>query len=611
MSSVPAVSEEQEQTVDRVIAAVIAAIDAGQRVDPCEWVERYPEFATDLAEFFADLETIGEQFRKTGASDPAPTASFAFGEDPTDRATATTVDLRPQPAQVPRVGALAFGRCYTLLKRIGGGGQGNVWKAFQSHPNRLVAIKIVKGGYLASSEEVRRFRDETEIISRLDHPHIIPIYEVGEHGGHHYFSMKLMSGGSLADRLAAYRNRPELAADLIIEIAETLQHAHKHGVFHRDLKPSNIMFDAEGRPYLTDFGLAKRYGEDVEATESGSIVGTAAYMSPEQASGKKGVVTTASDVYGLGATLYTMLTGCPPFAGDSVLEILDRVRECPPASPSKVNPKVPRDLAAACEKCLEKAPADRYESALELAEDLRRWRQGKPTVARPVGPLERAGKWCRRRPGLAAALAAIVLVAAMGVIGVAWQLQKTQRAYALEKRAYALAASTNYFYRIALAAEAWNDHDFARACALLEKCDTGRRGWEWFHLMGLRHRPPLPVKASDRKIFSVAFSPDGQYLASGSHNSLCIWDAATGRLVHTFGGDKDHQEMARCVAFSPDGRRLAAARWDGMIKIWDIETGNLACEPLVGHMGRVMSVAYNPDGRFLASAGAEDRKSVV
>jgi serine/threonine-protein kinase len=250
---------DSEQPVDRLIASILVAMDAGQDIDPREWVERNPEFASELEEFFADFRVIKGRFKRGDAPD----------------STLMDDETAPGPAHDAEVHVSSFGR-YTLLKKIGEGGQGEVWKALQSGPSRLVAIKIVKGGYLASAEEVRRFRDEAELISRLDHPHIIPVYEVGENDRHHYFSMKLIAGGSLINRLSTYQDRPEEAADLMIQVARAVQHAHEHGVIHRDLKPSNILCHAVGDSYLTDFGLAKRFGRDVEETQTESIQGTAA-----------------------------------------------------------------------------------------------------------------------------------------------------------------------------------------------------------------------------------------------------------------------------------------------------------------------------------------------
>jgi WD40 repeat protein len=320
-------------------------------------------------------------------------------------------------------------------------------------------------------------------------------------------------------------------------------------------------------------------------------------MAPEQASGKKGMVTTASDVYGLGATLYALLTGRAPFGGRSLLETLDLVQETQPISPSKINPKVPRDLATICLKCMEKTPARRYETALQVAEDLANWRQRRPIKARPVGPIERLRLWCLRRPGLATALFSLVLVAALGVVGIAWRLRQEQRALASEAR-------TNYFNRIALAAQAWSDSNFGRAAELIADCPPGLRGWEWYHLRGHRNRPLSEIKnAHADGVYSVSFSPNGEYLASGRGDGLVeLWDLATGKS-RTFGADEGHKARVRCVVFRPDdGLKLASASWDGTVKIWDVATGRLD-RTLMGHKGRVISVAFSPNGKLLASAG--------
>ncbi len=303
---------------------------------------------------------------------------------------------------------------YEIRRELGRGGMGVVYEARQVSLNRPVALKMVRAGLLAGDDELRRFQNEAEAVALLDHPGIVPVYEVGAHDSQHYFSMKLVPGGSLVPLMPRYRDDPRAAARLAAEAAEAVAHAHARGILHRDLKPANILVDDQGRPHVTDFGLAKKVEADVEITQSGAILGTPAYMSPEQASGRRGAVTTASDVYGLGAVLYSLLTGRAPFGGDSVVETIDAVRNRPPEPPRQLNAALPRDLETICLRCLEKDPRRRYPTAQALADDLRAWLDSRPIAARRVGPAERAWLWCRRRPAVAALSAAVALAVVGG-----------------------------------------------------------------------------------------------------------------------------------------------------------------------------------------------------
>ena len=320
---------------------------------------------------------------------------------------------------------------YELLKEIGRGGMGIVYKARQVTLNRPVALKMIKAGVLADDAELRRFQNEAEAVALLDHSGIVPVYEVGDHEGQRYFSMKLVDGANLGEKLDAFQDKPKAAVALVIETAEAVQHAHTRGILHRDLKPANILVDAHGHPQITDFGLAKFIVSDIELTASGAIMGTPAYMSPEQAAGRRSAMTLATDVYGLGSILYALLTGTAPFGGDSVIETLDAVRSRPPEPPRKRNAKVPFDLELICLKCLEKNPSDRYPTAGALAEDLGRWMAGEPVSVRAAGLVERAAKWARRKPTLAAAytlgLLALALRCGMGARPSVWQWHAATR----------------------------------------------------------------------------------------------------------------------------------------------------------------------------------------
>jgi serine/threonine-protein kinase len=291
---------------------------------------------------------------------------------------------------------------------------GVVFKARQTTLNRVVALKMILAGELAGPDEVRRFRAEAEAVAALDHPNVLPVYEVGEVHGQHFFTMKLVPGGSLAGRVRSLLGRPAEAAELVAKLARAVDYAHRRGVLHRDLKPANVLLDPDGTPYVTDFGLAKTVGDDGQ-TRTGAVLGTPGYMPPEQARGEKGL-TPAADVYALGAILYELLTGRPPFQGPSPLDTILEVLEREPDHPRAVNPAADKDLALIALKCLQKDPARRYPTAAALADDLDRFLAGEPITVRRQAALHRVGGWARREPGLACRLAVIGACAAIVLV---------------------------------------------------------------------------------------------------------------------------------------------------------------------------------------------------
>jgi TolB-like protein/predicted Ser/Thr protein kinase len=314
---------------------------------------------------------------------------------------------------------------YELLEEIGRGGQGVVYRARQKSLNRLVALKVIALGHWATDTHLKRFRREAEAAASLEHPRIVPIYEIGERDGACYFSMKLAEGGHLEQLV---RQKPMLArpaADLIAKLARTVHYAHERGILHRDIKPGNILIDAEGEPHLTDFGLARLVETDSTVTRTKEVLGTPSYMAPEQARGETARLTSTTDVYGLGAVLYHLLTGNPPFAGGTTYETTRLVLETEPRHPRLWNPKVDRDLATICLKCLEKEPQRRYSSALALAEDLERWLRHEPIQARRTGLVRRSAKWVRRNP-MTAVLASI-LIGLLAVVAIMYSNREPDR----------------------------------------------------------------------------------------------------------------------------------------------------------------------------------------
>src|SRR6266545_2710880 len=306
---------------------------------------------------------------------------------------------------------------YELLEEIGRGGQGVVYRARQKSLNRTVALKVIGMGHWATEAHLRRFRLEAEAAASLNHPCIVPIYDIGEREGSCYFSMGLVDGGQLHEVVKQEPMLPRRAAELIAKLARTVHYAHEHGIVHRDIKPGNILLDAKGEPHLTDFGLARLAETESNVTRTIDVLGTPSYMAPEQARGKKAEITSASDVYGLGAVLYQLLTGHPPFVGGTTYETVRLVLDTEPRQPRLLNPKVDRDLSTICLKCLEKDPQRRYASALALAEDLECWLKHEPIRARRTGIFGRGRKWVRRNPSSALSAVSLAgLAAAVGVI---------------------------------------------------------------------------------------------------------------------------------------------------------------------------------------------------
>ena len=325
---------------------------------------------------------------------------------------------RPGPTAGDAIGY--FGE-YLLLEEIAQGGSGVVFRARQVSLSRVVALKMLRSGPGAADEELaRRFKAEAEAAAALDHPNIVPIHEVGVHEGQNYFTMKLVEGGTLSSRLKEYQADRRRAVELMVKVCRAVHHAHRQAILHRDIKPGNILVDGLGEPHVTDFGLARHMEADLDLTVTGTVMGTPHYMSPEQARGESRRLTVATDVYSLGAVIFELMAGCRPFAGNTMVDLLQRVTNDPPPRLRSVWPDSDRDMETIVARCLEKAPNARYGSAAALADDLVHWLRGEPIVARPVSAVERLWKWARRKPALAAAagvagLLAVALVVALAV----------------------------------------------------------------------------------------------------------------------------------------------------------------------------------------------------
>jgi WD40 repeat protein len=629
-------------------------LKAGEDARAETYLERYPELGDDLgvavdlilAEWelrcrrdgpvpFTDYARRLRRLRETwSARRPCPAglpSTLPAGEGAGERTVSYPVPhlpTQPSPGSLPFPG-------YEVLEELGQGGMGVVYRARQVGLNRLVALKTIAPGREAGAEYLARFRREAESAARLQHPNIIQVYEVGEHDGRPFFSMEHADGGSLEKKVQGVPQPGREAAGLVEVLARAVQYAHQRGVLHRDLKPANVLLAADGTPKVADFGLAKQLDDDTGQTRTGMFLGTPSYMAPEQAASRIREFGPWTDVYALGAVLYELLTGRPPFRGATVMDTLDQVRSQEVVAPRRLQPKVPRDLETVCLKCLEKDPRRRYATAEDLADDLRRFLDGRPIKARPVGPLGRAGKWARRQPIVAVLSALVVVVTLLGFGLVTWQWREASAALAETVRAH---ETKDEALRDASAAteqarQAQHDADkeqrrAATAAGQAARAEADARRYRTEAEVARGEAAEEARKAQVQKGLAEAAGEKravldycghitnaqrewgrdnlgraGALLDECTDESLRGWEwhylrrLCQGGLRTLYG----HRGEVTALAFSPDGSLLASASGDRTVRVWETATGR-EVYVLAGHTDRVSSVAFSRDGRLASGS---------
>lgn len=587
----------------------------------------------------------GGELRAAGAGCPGCLLQLGLFEGEADVLTPMEPWTDAGGAGEPVIGR-RVGR-YELLAEIGRGGMGVVYRARQPGLDREVAVKVLASGPLAARGFVDRLRTEAAVLGRLHHPGIVTVHEVGVADGQPFLVMELVPGGSLAEQVAERPLPPAAAAELVFQVALAIQHAHAAGVWHRDLKPGNILLGADGRPRVTDFGLAKLADTDSGLTHSGQALGTPGYLAPEQVDSSQHEIGPWTDVYALGAVLYHLLTGRPVFKAASVRETFHQTLASEPATPRALNPGVPADLEVICLKCLAKEPARRYPTAAALSEDLRRHLDGRPILARPISAPARLGRWGRRNPVLASVSAALLAGAVGSLITVSWlwrraetqaeiatrtlaHLQRERVTDLLEADRVRPALSRlsellrkNPTDRLAAAravsALTWRNHPlperhFAGHTAAVVMLEVNTNGT--IAVSGSRDgtariwnlsEPALPpvVLTNSAPLTVVRLSPDGRLvLTAGDDGAARLWDRHRGTLERMF----MHAGKISAAGFSPDGRHLLTAGEDGMVRVWAV-TGD--GEPVVCRMAEAVYVArFDPSGGRLV-AGSRDSSAQI
>ncbi|MHC1765035.1 MAG: protein kinase [Verrucomicrobiia bacterium] len=496
---------------------------------------------------------------------------------------------------------------YELLEEIGRGGMGVVFRARQRSLDRVVAIKMMAFGPNSNPDLVKRFRAEAVSAASLHHPNIVAIHEVGIHEDRHFFVMDYVEGQSLA-RLVGNQPLPVKRAAVYLQtIAEAVHYAHERGILHRDLKPSNVLIDAQDQPHVVDFGLARQLEGDSELTVTGQVLGSPQYLPPEQAAGPRGRVSRPTDVYALGATLYHLLTGRPPFQAESLAQTLDLVLHAEPVAPRLLNPGAPRDLQTICLKCLEKEPARRYPTAQALAEELARFLAGELIQARPLGPAGKAWRWCRRKPQLASLAAVAALLFLMGFAGVLWQWRRAESERQRAGAGELLARQNAYAADMKEVQRTLEDSDLGCARELLNryrpvaKSEMDLRGWEWRYFWShCQSDERITLCQYSNAVSALAFSPDGKWLAVRREGgAIALWDAVAKRSVTNLPG----AGLYKALAFSPRADLLAWGNKDAsgvpVVSLWDVSAQKEVAQLL--HSAAIVSVAFSPDAKEMAT----------